>query len=76
MGFDDLINKGKEYYSNNKDEVNKYAGEAKDAYDSFNKTEGSFTDKAKGAYSEFQNHGSSGSGSTEANAESKAEDKA
>lgn len=59
MGFDDLINKGKEFASS--EQGKKYAEQGKEAYTEFNKTEGTYTDKAKAAYSEFSKGSSSDS---------------
>lgn len=67
MGFDDILKKGQEALGGKDGKVDygELQKEAKGAYDTFNKTEGSTTDKAKAAYGEFNKEHSSASGSSE-----------
>lgn len=48
----DLLNKGKKFLSS--EEGKEFTEDAKEAYSTFNKTEGTTTDKAKAAYSTYQ----------------------
>ncbi|CUM67048.1 uncharacterized protein PRCAT00004737001 [Priceomyces carsonii] len=55
MGLDDLVNKGKSYVTDKDGNVDykQYTDEAKEAYDAYNKKEGTTTEKAKAAYESF-----------------------
>lgn len=70
-GFNDLLKKGELALGGGKDgkgpDLSNIQKDAQQAYDTFNKTEGSATDKAKAAYSEF----SSKSGDSKESSEKK-----
>lgn len=55
MGFDDLINKGKQLVGDK--DLSQYSGNAQNAYKEFNSSEGTMADKAKAAYGGFQKGG-------------------
>lgn len=62
MGFDDLIKKGQELAAGKDGKVDykAYQEDAQDAYTELSKTDGSFVDRAKNAYTEVQkNHAGS-----------------
>ncbi|KAF3989097.1 hypothetical protein FT663_03768 [Candidozyma haemuli var. vulneris] len=71
-GFNDLLKKGEEAIGS-KDgkgpDLKNLQKDAQQAYDTFNKTEGSTTDKAKAAYSEYSSK--SGKASEEETSEKK-----
>lgn len=56
-GFNDILKKGEQALGGNGDgkgpDLKNLQKDAQQAYDTYNKTEGSATDKAKAAYSEF-----------------------
>ncbi|OBA22678.1 hypothetical protein METBIDRAFT_35846 [Metschnikowia bicuspidata var. bicuspidata NRRL YB-4993] len=72
MDFGNLINKGKEALAGEDGKID-YSGmqkDAQEAYKTFSTTEGSYTDKASAAYSEYQKDHASQKSSDETKSDS------